>query len=88
VETNTHQVINATHKLYSCEAEQEEDSTSSDSDEYTNEENEALNTKPKEEAIPGISLTAITSIVQPQTLRLRGHIRKENASVSRHGEHS
>jgi hypothetical protein len=70
-----------TKKLYNCQAEKEEDSYI----EETNEE-EAWNPQnfmleSKGENTPIILLVSITSITQPQTLKLKGHVKKTNAMV-------
>jgi hypothetical protein len=61
--------------LYTCEAEKESDTSDSDSDEENKNECDASNTE-HEEAMPKISLAAITRIAQPQTLKLRGHVKR------------
>lgn len=66
-----------TQTPYNCEAEQEEDTLSSESDEDTNKENEALSSEPEEEAMPRISLVTITGIAKLQTRKLKGHIKKK-----------
>eukprot|EP00253_Pinus_taeda_P032921 PITA_32921 len=67
-------------KLYNYEAEQERESLEDNSDEENNDENENPNPK-SEEDMPRISLAAITGIAQPQTLKLKGHIKKQNIIV-------
>jgi hypothetical protein len=44
------------------------------------EENDVPNTDPEED-MPKISLAAITGIAQLQTLKLRGHVKKENVTI-------
>eukprot|EP00253_Pinus_taeda_P002639 PITA_02639 len=70
----------ATQKLYNSEAKQEEESSEDSSDEEENEENE--NPSPEsEDEIPRISIAAITRIAQPQTLKLKGYIKKQSVIV-------
>eukprot|EP00253_Pinus_taeda_P029674 PITA_29674 len=70
----------ATQKLYNCEAKQEEESSEDSSDEEENEENE--NPSPEsEDEMPRISIASITGIAQPQTLKLKGYIKKQSIIV-------
>jgi len=75
-----HRCINK--KLYTCQAEKESDiaSSVSDFDIEDKEENDAPITN-SEEPMPKISLAAITRIAQPQTLKLKGYVKKENVTV-------
>lgn len=65
--------------MYNCEAEQEEESSEDNSDEEDSEEN--ANPSPELEEMPRISLATIIGIAQPQTLKLKGHIKKQNVIV-------
>jgi hypothetical protein len=67
-------------KLYTCEEEKESNTSHMDSDNESEEEVDAPNTKP-EEAMPKISLATITGIAQPQTLKLRGHVKNDNVTI-------
>ena len=67
-------------KLYNYEAEQEEESSKDNSDEKNNEEN--ANPSPEsEEGMPRISFAIITRITKPWTLKLKGHIKKQNVII-------
>ena len=67
--------------LYKCEVEKKSESSIRDSDdEASKEENLDVNVESKE-IMPKISLAAITGITQSQTLKLRGHVKKENVTV-------
>jgi predicted aspartyl protease len=81
VETNGRLGTNATIKNYIL-VKQRKNQThlTSDSDNESEEEGDAPNTEP-EEAMPKISLATITGIAQPQTLKLRGHVKKENVTI-------
>jgi hypothetical protein len=69
-----------TEKLYTCEAKKESDTFSSDSYKEIKDEYDVPSTNPKE-AMPKISLDEITRITQPQTLKIRGHVKKENVAI-------
>lgn len=62
--------------MYYCEAKQEEESSEDTSDEEENEENANLSPESEDE-MPRISIAAITGIAQPQTLKLKGYIKKQ-----------
>jgi hypothetical protein len=80
VETNCCMVTNATIKnIYTCEEEKESNTSERDSYNESEEEGDGPNTK-LEEAMPKISLTTITGIAQSQTLKLKGHVKKENVT--------
>jgi hypothetical protein len=66
-------------KIYTCEAEKESITSSSDSD-GCKEKNDVPNTE-LEEDLPKISLAALTGIAQQQTLKLRGHVKKDNVTI-------
>ena len=70
-----------TKNLYQCEAEEEE---KSDSDESNIEETcDIQNPLPdsEDEETPKILIASITWIHQPQTLKLKGHIKNNNIVV-------
>ena len=66
--------------MYNCEAEQEEESSEDSSNEEDNEEN-ANPSLELEDDMPRISIAAITGIAQPQTLKLKGYIKKQSVIV-------
>jgi hypothetical protein len=67
--------------LYTCEAKKGNESNSAKSinEEMANFQNDT--SKLIEDNTPRISLTAITGITQPQTLKLKGHIKNDNVTV-------
>jgi hypothetical protein len=67
--------------LYTCEAEKDNESDSAESinEEMGNFQNETSNLI--EDNTQRISLAAITCITQPQTLKLKGHIKNDNVIV-------
>jgi len=67
-------------KLYTCEAKKESVTSSNDSNEECKEENNVPNTI-SEVHMPKGSLATITRITQPKTLKLRGHVKIENATI-------
>jgi hypothetical protein len=68
-------------KLYTCEAEKddESDSEESESEEVKNPQN--ITSDLEGDNTPRISLATITCISQPQTLKLKGHIKNDNVTV-------
>lgn len=65
-------------KLYTCEAEE---NSEPEEEESEGEEEGTQNTITEDNNTPKISLAAMTGISQPQTLKLKGHINKENVTV-------
>jgi hypothetical protein len=67
--------------LYTCEAKKDDESDSAKSinEEMENFQNETLEII--EDNTPRISLAAITGITQPQTLKLKAHIKNDNVTV-------
>ena len=65
--------------LYNCEATNDSNSEDSDIEEIE----DALQFSPELDngSIPQVSLSAMTGISQPQTLKLKGHIKKNNVVV-------
>jgi hypothetical protein len=75
------QIEDNSKKLYTCEAEKDDES---DSTESINEEMENFQNDTSElieDNTPRISLATITGITQPQTLKLKGHIKNDNVTV-------
>jgi hypothetical protein len=68
-------------KLYTCQAENNEESDAEESvtEEMGNNQNDMSNLLGNE--TPRISLGTITGISEPQTLKLKGHIKKDNVIV-------
>ena len=75
-----HRCANGKEKnLYNCEATN--DSNNDDSDIEGIEDTPEFSPEVDDESIPQVSLSAMTGILQPQTLKLRGHIKKNNVMV-------
>jgi hypothetical protein len=75
------QIEDNSKKLYTCEAEKDDESDSAESinEEMENFQNDT--SKLIEDNTPRISLATITGITQPQTLKLKGHIKNDNVIV-------
>ena len=68
-------------KLYTCDAEEEEKVSESEESSEENTGNQHDYHSELEDDTPKISLVAITRITQPQTLKLKGHIKNNNAKI-------
>lgn len=64
---------------YKCEATNDYDSDESDIEEI--EYSPQVSPEQDDESIPQVSLLAMTGILQPQTLKLKVHIKKNNVIV-------
>ena len=64
-----------------CKVEREKDSSNCDFDDEVRKRENNDNNADFEEEMPRISLAAITSITQQQTLKLRWIVKKENVIV-------
>ena len=68
--------------LYNCEATN--DSNSEESDIEETEDAPEFSPELDDESMPQVSLSAMTGISQPQTLKLKGHIKKNNVCGGSH----
>ena len=67
--------------MYTCEAKKDDESNSVESineemENFQNDTSELI-----EDNTPRISLTSIIGITQPQTLKLKGHVKNDNVTV-------
>ena len=70
-----------TKNLYQCEAKEEDKSDSDESDIEETRDIENPLSYSEDEETPKISIASITGIHQPQTLKLKGHIKNNNVVV-------
>ena len=64
-----------TNNLYQCEAEEEDKSYSEESNIEETSDIQNPPSDSEDEEMPKISISTITGIHQPQTLKLKGHIK-------------
>jgi hypothetical protein len=68
-------------KLYTCEAEGNDESDTKESEGEEVEDPQNIASGSEGDNTPRISIVAMTGINQPQTLKLKGHIKNDNVTI-------